>query len=204
MPDLSSWQTALPHLIMALAFGYLLGSVPFGLIFSRMAGLGDIRSIGSGSIGATNVLRSGKKGVAAATLIADFLKGAIPVLIAAKYGIDFALMAGLGAFLGHCLPVWLKFKGGKGVATYIGILAALSLKTVLVFAVVWLSTAAITRYSSLSSMLASASIPVALFWMGDIQSAELFTILTVLVWIFHHANIKRLLAGSESRIGDKG
>jgi glycerol-3-phosphate acyltransferase PlsY len=204
MPDLSSWQTALPALLAALAFGYLLGSVPFGLIFARMAGLGDIRKIGSGNIGATNVLRSGKKGVAAATLLADMLKGVLAVLIAGSYSLDFAIMAGLGAFLGHCFPVWLKFKGGKGVATYIGVLVALAWQGALVFAICWLLIAAVTRYSSLSALVASVAVPLALYYFGKTQIAELFILLSVLVWIFHRANISRLLAGTEGKIGSKG
>jgi glycerol-3-phosphate acyltransferase PlsY len=204
MPDLTSWQEALPFLAAALAFGYLLGSIPFGLIFAKMAGLGDIRNIGSGNIGATNVLRSGKKGVAAATLIADMLKGAVAVWIAGWYGADYAIMAGLGAFLGHCFPVWLKFQGGKGVATYVGVLLALSWQGLLVFAAVWLSIAAITRYSSLAALVAGVAVPVALFWMGMKQIGELFILLSLLVWVFHRANVQRLLSGSESKIGSKG
>ncbi|MGB7286673.1 MAG: glycerol-3-phosphate acyltransferase, partial [Salaquimonas sp.] len=147
MPDLANWQTALPYLSAALLVGYLLGSIPFGLIFAKFAGLGDIRKIGSGNIGATNVLRSGRKGVAAATLLADLLKGTVAVLVAGQYGADFAIMAGLGAFLGHCFPVWLGFKGGKGVATYLGVLLALAWQGAVVFAIIWLLIAAITRYS---------------------------------------------------------
>lgn len=204
MPDPISWQLALPYLLSALAFGYLLGSIPFGLIFAKMAGLGDIRKIGSGNIGATNVLRSGRKGVAAVTLIADMLKGAVAVWAAGYFGPDQAVMAGLGAFLGHCFPVWLKFKGGKGVATYVGVLLALAWQAMLVFAAVWLAVAAITRYSSLAALLASIAVPVSLYWMGKVQVGELFILLSVLVWIFHRANISRLLSGKESRIGSKG
>lgn len=204
MPDLSNWQLALPILLGALAFGYLLGSVPFGLIFARMAGLGDIRKIGSGNIGATNVLRSGKKGVAAATLLADMLKGVAAVLIAGQFGPDPAIMSGLGAFIGHCFPIWLKFKGGKGVATYIGVLVALAWQGALVFAVCWLVVAAVTRYSSLSALVAAIAVPIALFFFGKAQVAELFMLLSVLVWIFHRANISRLLAGTEGKIASKG
>jgi len=204
MPDPISWQLALPYLLAALAFGYVLGSIPFGLIFARMAGLGDIRSIGSGNIGATNVLRSGRKGVAAATLLADMAKGAIAVLIAGNFGPDQAIMAGLGAFLGHCFPVWLKFKGGKGVATYVGVLVALAWQGAAVFAMVWLATAAISRYSSLGALLASLAVPIALYWFGMVQVAELFILMSLLVWIFHRQNISRLLSGKESKIGSKG
>lgn len=204
MPDPISWQLALPYLLGALAFGYLLGSIPFGLIFAKMAGLGDIRKIGSGNIGATNVLRSGRKGVAFATLAADMLKGAAAVWIAGMFGPDQAIMAGLGAFLGHCFPVWLKFKGGKGVATYVGVLGALAWQGLIVFAVVWLLVAALTRYSSLAALIATVAVPAALYWLGKVQIGELFILMSLLVWIFHRANISRLLSGSESKIGSKG
>lgn len=204
MPDPISWQLALPYLLGALAFGYLLGSIPFGLIFAKMAGLGDIRKIGSGNIGATNVLRSGRKGVAFATLAADMLKGAAAVWIAGMFGPDQAIMAGLGAFLGHCFPVWLKFKGGKGVATYVGVLGALAWQGLIVFAAVWLLVAALTRYSSLAALIATVAVPAALYWLGKVQIGELFILMSLLVWIFHRANISRLLSGSESKIGSKG
>ena len=204
MPDPISWSHALPYYLAALAFGYLLGSIPFGLIFARMAGLGDIRKIGSGNIGATNVLRSGRKGIAALTLLADMLKGTLAAWLAGRYGPDPAIIAGLGAFLGHCFPVWLKFKGGKGVATYVGVLLALAWKAALVFAGVWLAVAAISRYSSLSALVATLAVPLALYWMGEIQVAELFLLMSALVWLFHRQNIARLLSGSESRIGGKG
>ena len=204
MPDPISWSHALPYYLAALAFGYLLGSIPFGLIFARMAGLGDIRKIGSGNIGATNVLRSGRKGIAALTLLADMLKGTLAAWLAGRYGPDPAIIAGLGAFLGHCFPVWLKFKGGKGVATYVGVLLALAWKAALVFAGVWLAVAAISRYSSLSALVATLAVPLALYWMGEIQVAELFVLMSALVWLFHRQNIARLLSGSDSRIGGKG
>lgn len=204
MPDPISWSHALPYYLAALAFGYLLGSIPFGLIFARLAGLGDIRKIGSGNIGATNVLRSGRKGIAALTLLADMLKGTAAVLLAGHYGPDPAIIAGLGAFLGHCFPVWLKFKGGKGVATYVGVLAALAWKGALVFVGVWLATAVITRYSSLSALVATLAVPLALYWLGHVQVAELFILLSALVWLFHRENISRLLSGAESKIGSKG
>lgn len=188
----------------ALLFGYLLGSIPFGLIFARMAGLGDIRKIGSGNIGATNVLRSGRKGVAAATLLADMLKGAIAVWIGQRFGMEAGLLAGLGAFLGHCFPVWLKFKGGKGVATYIGVLIILSWKAAAIFAVVWLLIAAITRYSSFAALIASLAVVAGLSWMNMNQVGYLFLLMTILIWIFHRANISRLLAGTEGKIGSKG
>ena len=198
MPDPISWSIAAPYLIGALLFGYLLGSIPFGLIFTRLAGMGDVRAIGSGNIGATNVLRTGNKKVAAATLIGDMLKGTLAVLIAWRFGPDQAVMAGLGAFLGHCFPVWLKFKGGKGI------LLGFSLKAVLVFAAVWLATAAITRYSSLSALLATIATPIALYIFGHVQWAELFTLLTLITFWRHRENIARLLKGEEGKIGKKG
>ena len=152
MPDPISWANAAPYYLAALAFGYLLGSIPFGLILTRMAGLGDVRKIGSGNIGATNVLRTGSKKLAAATLAGDLLKGFAAVLAAMMYGPDIAVIAGFGAYIGHCFPVWLGFRGGKGVATYIGILLGFTLKITLVFGVVWLLCAAITRYSSLAGL----------------------------------------------------
>lgn len=204
MPDPISWSIAAPYLISALVFGYLLGSIPFGLIFTRMAGMGDVRSIGSGNIGATNVLRTGNKRVAAMTLLGDMLKGTLAVVIAWRFGPDQAVMAGLGAFLGHCFPVWLKFKGGKGVATYIGILLGFTWKAVLVFAVVWLVTAALTRYSSLAALLATIATPIALYLLGHVQWAELFALLTLITFWRHRENIVRLLRYEEGKIGKKG
>ncbi|MGE3305723.1 MAG: glycerol-3-phosphate 1-O-acyltransferase PlsY [Rhizobiaceae bacterium] len=191
-------------ILIALAFGYLLGSIPFGLILTRAAGLGDVRSIGSGNIGATNVLRTGNKGLAAATLLLDALKGTAAVLIAGYWGPEAAMAAGLGAFLGHLFPVWLGFKGGKGVATYIGVLAGLSWQAGLVFAAAWLIVAAVTRYSSLAALVAAVAVPVYLLIVGSTDLAIFFVVLTVIVFWKHRANIERLLAGSESRIGSKG
>lgn len=203
MPDPISWSIALPYLLAALAFGYLLGSIPFGLIITRLAGLGDVRSIGSGNIGATNVLRTGHKSLAAATLIADMAKGFAAVWLATIFGPDQAIAAGLGAFLGHCFPVWLKFKGGKGVATYVGILIGFAWKAALVFAGVWFFIAAVTRYSSLAALLASIAATATLYKMGNIQVGELFVLLTFLVWLFHRQNFSRLLTGKENKIGKK-
>lgn len=192
------WSVAL-H---AFAFGYLLGSIPFGLVLTRIAGAGDIRAIGSGNIGATNVLRTGRKGLAALTLLCDALKGTVAVLIAHRFGGEnAAILAALGAFLGHLFPVWLSFKGGKGVATYIGILIGLAWHGALVFGVIWGVVAAITRYSSLSGLTASAAVPVWLWYVGAIQEAQLFALLAVLIWVKHHANIRRLMAGTEGKIG---
>src|SRR5918995_6546945 len=153
-------------IVLALVFGYLLGSIPFGLLITRAAGLGDVRNIGSGNIGATNVLRTGNKGLAALTLVLDALKGTAAVLIAGIYGPELALVAGFGAFLGHLFPVWLGFKGGKGVATYLGVLAGLAWNVALVFAVLWLAVAFIMRYSSLAALVASLAVPLTLFYLG--------------------------------------
>src|ERR687886_616119 len=164
MPESMNWSLAWPYFLAALAFGYLLGSIPFGVILTRLAGLGDLRRIGSGNIGATNVLRTGRKGLAAATLLGDGLKGAVAVLVMRwLWGPDTALLAGLGAFLGHLFPVWLGFRGGKGVATFIGVLIGLKLLAALIFAIIWLGLAFTTRYSSLSALVASAASPVALW-----------------------------------------
>jgi len=192
-------------LLLAALFGYLLGSIPFGLVITRAAGGPDVRTIGSGNIGATNVLRTGRKGLAAATLLCDALKGTAAVLLAGYYaGHEAALAAGLGAFLGHLFPVWLKFKGGKGVATYIGLLIGLYWPAALVFCGLWLVVAFIGRYSSLSALIASALTPLALYLLGQPTTALLFLVLTVLLWIMHRANIARLLAGTEGKIGAKG
>jgi glycerol-3-phosphate acyltransferase PlsY len=190
-----------PAFVAALAFGYLLGSIPFGIVLTKLGGTADIRAIGSGNIGATNVLRTGRKGLAVATLLGDALKGTLAVLIAALYGRDLALAAALGAFLGHLYPVWLKFHGGKGVATYIGILLALAWPVGLAFCLVWIAVAALTRYSSLSGLLASAVSPVALWMLGDHPGALVMALLTVLLWIKHRANLVRLVNGSEGKIG---
>jgi glycerol-3-phosphate acyltransferase PlsY len=189
---------------LALLFGYLLGSIPFGLILTRIAGGPDVRTIGSGNIGATNVLRTGSKGLAVATLLGDALKGTVAVLAAGLYaGHDAALAAGLGAFLGHLYPVWLKFKGGKGVAIYIGLLLGLFWPGALVFCFIWLVVAAASRYSSLAALVASALTPLAMWFSGAQSTALLFLLLTTLLWIMHRANIARLLNGSEGKIGAK-
>jgi glycerol-3-phosphate acyltransferase PlsY len=194
-----------PHILLALAFGYLLGSIPFGLVLTRLAGGPDLRAIGSGNIGATNVLRTGNKALAAATLLGDMLKGTVAVLLAQQFGLGAAiaggLAAGLGAFLGHLFPVWLGFKGGKGVATYIGVLLALVWQAALAFGVIWIVVALSTRYSSLSALVASAATPAILWFMGYPAEALLFLIMTVLIWFMHRANIARLLNGTEGKIG---
>jgi len=197
----SDWPPALPY-AAALAIGYLLGSIPFGLILTRCAGTPDIRSIGSGNIGATNVLRTGSKALAAATLAGDALKGTAAVL-AARYafGPDAALAAAAGALLGHIFPVWLGFKGGKGVATYIGLLIGLAWPAAVVFCLVWLAVAALTRYSSLAALAASAATPVVLWFTADPRTAILFALLTILLWVMHRPNMVRLLGGTEHKIG---
>lgn len=211
MPDPINLSHTAPFLVLALLFGYLVGSIPFGVILTRLSGTGDLRKIGSGNIGATNVLRTGNKGLAALTLLGDLFKGTIAVWAAGKYGPDTAIVAGFAAFIGHCFPVWLRFKGGKGVATYIGILLAFSWKGVVLFALVWLGTAFVTRYSSLAGLLASLTTPIAIFALAGslvsgishLQLAQLFAAMTVILWIRHRENIKRLISGTESRIGKK-
>ena len=190
--------------LLAALFGYLLGSIPFGLLITRAAGLGDVRKIGSGNIGATNVLRTGNKGLAALTLLLDGLKGTVAVLIAGLYGADLAIIAGFFAFIGHLFPVWLGFKGGKGVATYIGVLAGLMWKVALVFAAVWIAVALLLRYSSLAALIAAVVVPLTLLFMGYQDFAVVFAVMSVIVFIKHRANISRLMAGTESRIGSKG
>lgn len=204
MSDFFNGQAGIPLLLLALVFGYLFGSIPFGLILTRMAGLGDVRSIGSGNIGATNVLRTGNKKLAAATLLLDMLKGTSAVLIAGVVSPEAAIVAGFGAFLGHIFPVWLKFKGGKGVATYLGVLLGLFWQGALIFAAVWLIVAYMTRYSSLAALVAAVVVPIALYFVGMHQIALLFLVLTIIVFIKHGANIQRLVSGTEGKIGSKG
>src|SRR5882762_10490979 len=190
--------------ILALVLGYLLGSIPFGLLLTRFAGTQDLRSIGSGNIGATNVLRTGRRGLAAATLLCDMLKGTLAVVLAGTYGgPEVAMLAGLAAFLGHLFPVWLNFKGGKGVAVYIGVLMGLFWPAAVVYCVLWLATAATSRYSSLSALVASFVTPIFLWWFGHPALASLFAVLTMLLFYMHRENIKRLQAGTEGRIGEK-
>src|SRR6186997_301833 len=168
--------------LLALGLGYLLGSIPFGLILTRLAGHGDVRDIGSGNIGATNVLRTGNKKLAALTLLLDLLKGTTAVLIGARFGPDAAILGGLGAFFGHLFPVWLGFKGGKGVATFLGCLIGLNLWAALAFAAIWLAVAFASRYSSLSALVASAATPVVLWALGQRPMAGLFVALAALLW----------------------
>ncbi|MDR3423081.1 MAG: glycerol-3-phosphate 1-O-acyltransferase PlsY [Xanthobacteraceae bacterium] len=188
--------------VASFAFGYLCGSIPFGILLTRLAGGPDLRAVGSGNIGATNVLRTGRKGLAAATLLGDMLKGTAAVLITSSVlGPNFAVAAAIGAFIGHLFPVWLNFGGGKGVATYIGLLLGLAWPAAVFFCAVWLLIAALTRYSSLAALVASAATPAFLYWRGDPRHGSVFLLLSVLLWIMHRANIGRLLRGEEGKIG---
>ena len=190
------------YIALALVVGYLLGSIPFGLVLTKFAGTGDIRAVGSGNIGATNVLRTGRKGLAAATLLGDMLKGAVAVLVIRKIGgIDPALGSGFCAVMGHVFPVWLNFKGGKGVATYIGVLIAVSWPVALSFGIIWGIVAALSRYSSLAGLIATAATPVLLWIFVRGNAAWVFALLAALVWFMHRANIERLMAGTEPKIG---
>ena len=189
-------------IIVALLLGYLLGSIPFGVLLTKAAGLGDVRSIGSGNIGATNVLRTGRKDLAIATLLLDGLKGTLAVVIALAWGPNAAIAAVLGAFLGHVFPVWLNFKGGKGVATFLGCLLGLYWPAALFFAAMWIATARATRYSSLSALVATALTPVFLLVSHRVGDAGLAMALGVLLFVTHRENIGRLKAGTESRIGE--
>jgi acyl phosphate:glycerol-3-phosphate acyltransferase len=192
--------------LFALAFGYLCGSIPFGLILTRWAGTADLRSLGSGNIGATNVLRTGRRDLAAATLALDALKGTFAVLLA-QYAVGGwgALFAAVGAFFGHLYPIWLSFKGGKGVATFLGCLLGAAWPGAVVFAAVWMLVAFLTRYSSAAALIASAVAPAALFAaFGRPQAGAVFLGLAAVLWLRHRANIERLLNGTETKIGAKG
>lgn len=211
-------------LLIAAVFGYLLGSIPFGLIFTQLAGLGDLRRIGSGNIGATNVLRTGHKGVAALTLAADILKGTAAVLLAPEFvgilaeitgframgdtelepGLMFAAAAGAyGAFLGHLFPIWLGFKGGKGVATYIGVATGMFWPGALAFVAAWLTMAFALRYSSLSALVAAVVAPIVVAVMGHGITAMIMAPLSLVLIAMHHQNIRRLASGREPKIGAK-
>lgn len=197
----ADWSGALVY-FAAFAGGYLLGSIPFGLILAKLFGLGDLRQIGSGNIGATNVLRAGSKGLAALTLLLDAAKGTVAVLLAASWGENAAMLAGLGAFLGHLFPVWLGFRGGKGVATYLGVLLGLYWPAAAAFAAIWLIVAFATRYSSLAALAASGASVLMLALTGQWRLAALFLLLTVLLYVRHATNIGRLTRGEEARIGE--
>ena len=185
----------------ALVFGYLMGSIPFGLLLTQVAGTPDLRLLGSGNIGATNVLRTGRKDLALATLVLDAGKAAVAVLVARFFSLDFAILAGLGAFVGHLFPIWLHFRGGKGVATYLGCLFALTWQAALAFIAIWVAVAALWRYSSAAALAASLATPPLLLLLGFANEAALFAGLTALLWIMHRANIGRLIAGTEGKIG---
>lgn len=187
--------------ILAVLFGYMLGSIPFGLVLTRMSGGGDLRQIGSGNIGATNVLRTGKKWLAILTLLLDVAKGSAAVIFASKFSESLGILAGLGAFLGHLYPLWLRFKGGKGVATLLGIVAALSWQAGLIFALVWLGALAVWRYSSVSGMLAALSVPFSAIFLGKFGWVAMFIGFALLVILKHHSNIERLMAGEEPKVG---
>ncbi|WP_455373531.1 glycerol-3-phosphate 1-O-acyltransferase PlsY [Limibacillus halophilus] len=204
MPDPISWEYAWPYILAAFVGGYLFGAIPFGLVLTRLAGLGDLRKIGSGNIGATNVLRTGRKDLAALTLLLDSGKGAIAALVAAKWGPDAMLAAGFAAVLGHNFPVWLRFKGGKGVATTLGTLLAVAWEVGLASCGTWLLVAALFRISSLAALIALAASPL-FAWLiyGDLQLVQFTGLLALLAWVRHHANIRRLLKGEEPRIGRK-
>ncbi|MES1991264.1 MAG: glycerol-3-phosphate 1-O-acyltransferase PlsY [Pseudomonadota bacterium] len=209
MISLLSETTNLPWVFAALAIGYLLGSIPFGLIFTRMAGLGDIRDIGSGNIGATNALRTGNKTVAGATFVCDAAKGAAAVLLltylapSLELVLPLAMLAGAAAFLGHLYPVWLGFKGGKGISTFIGINLALFWPVGLLFCVTWLLVAVTTRYSSLAALVAALATPVYLYFFEHYDLLPLSIFLVAFIYYAHRDNISRLHAGTESRIGAK-
>ncbi|CAN1556931.1 COG0344 Predicted membrane protein [Rhabdaerophilaceae bacterium] len=195
--------------VVSLFFGYICGSVPFGLLLTRLAGTEDIRSIGSKSIGATNVLRTGRKDLAVATVLLDALKGTFAVWLASRWGISAGVVAGVGAFLGHIYPVWLRFHGGKGVATYLGVLLALWWPGLVLFAIIWLCTAALSRYSSLSALIAVPVTVIVRLWLDlsagglSMLAIALVAMSTLLIYK-HQANISRLLAGTEGKIGQKG
>ncbi len=201
MIDPLDWGHAAPYLLAALAFGYLLGAIPFGLLVTRLAGLGDIRRIGSGNIGATNVLRAGNKGLAALTLVLDVSKGAAAVLLGGLYGPDIAIVTALGAFLGHLFPVWLRFRGGKGVATALGMLLAFSWPVGILTAMIWVSLIAVTRYSSVGALGSTAVTPFLCLWLATPQITEFISFICLLIWVRHAGNIRRLIGGTETRFG---
>ncbi len=201
MPDPISWAHSWPYFAVCFAAAYVVGSVPFGLLLSRYMGLGDIRKIGSGNIGTINVLRTGSKKLAAVTLVLDAGKGAVAVAVAQAYGPDMAVTAAAGAVIGHMVPVWLMFRGGKGVATALGALLVIAWPVGVLCCLTWLAVAALSRIASLSSMSAFAASPFYAWYLADPQRTELAAFLAVIVIVRHHANIRRLLKGEEPRIG---
>ncbi len=200
MIDPISWGYSWPYFATAALIGYLVGSVPFGLFLTRLAGHGDVRKIGSGNIGATNVLRTGNKKAAAATLVLDAGKGAVTVLIAENYGPDITIVAAASVLVGHQFPVWLKFYGGKGVATALGILVAMSFPVGCLACATWLFAAMVFRYSSLSALFAVSAAPLFMWWLADIQKTEFAIAMALLVSIRHSRNVIRLLNGREPKI----
>ena len=198
------WSVIWPYFVLAAAASYLLGSIPFGLVLTRLAGFGDVRNIGSGNIGATNVLRTGNKPLAAATLLLDGGKGAAAVAIGGAYwGPDIAMVAALGSLLGHLFPVWLRFRGGKGAAIGLGILLALAWPVGIAACLTWFAVAVVFRYSSLAALAAFATAPAFAWWLADPQTMEFAAFMAVVIWLKHAGNIRRLVRGGESRIGKK-
>lgn len=204
MIDPTIYEQSFLALLVAGLVGYLIGSVPFGLILTRFAGLGDIRDIGSKNIGATNVLRTGRRDLALFTFLLDATKGLVAVLLTSVWwGGLLAAAAGLGAFLGHILPVWIGFRGGKGVATFLGVSLGLWWPAAVFFALVWIGIAIVTRYSSLAALTASITVPIAMLIHGVPEWAGLTALMTAILWLRHLGNIRRLLSGTESRIGSR-
>ncbi len=202
LPDVMGWDRAWPWLLAALCGGYLIGSVPGGVLMTRAMGLGDLRKVGSGNIGATNVLRTGNKKAAAGTLLIDMIKGVIAVVVfGALWGDLSAQLAGLGAFLGHCFPIWLRFKGGKGVATFLGVTLGFGFWAGLLCCAAWLVFAALFRISSLAALLMSLTAPAWLWLTGGKGAIWVSLILIVIIWVRHHENLVRLLKGEETKIG---
>ncbi len=202
LPDIMNWDRAWPWLLSAMACGYLIGSIPGGVLMTRMMGLGDLRKVGSGNIGATNVLRTGNKKAAAGTLLIDMMKGVVAVVLFAQLWGDLsAQLAGLGAFLGHCFPIWLRFKGGKGIATFLGVILGFSFWAGLACCAAWLVFAGLFRISSLAALLMSLTAPVWLWFLGGKGAIWVALILIVLTWARHHENLGRLFRGAEPKIG---
>lgn len=201
MIDPISWEFAWPYVLAAFAGGYFLGAIPFGLILTRLAGLGDVRKIGSGNIGATNVLRTGRKGLAALTMLLDIGKGSGAALVGSLYGPDIMIVASFGVLIGHLFPVWLRFRGGKGVASALGVMLVLAWPAALISIVLWVAVIYMTRYSSLGALVATFCIPFMCYWLASPQIAEFSVLIAVLVWSRHIANIRRLLNGTESKVG---
>lgn len=203
MMDPVAWNSPTLYFLAAVVLGYMLGAIPFGLVLTKLSGLGDIRSIGSGNIGATNVLRTGRKDLAAATLLLDGGKGTAAALLGAYYGPDVMLVAAFAAFIGHLFPVWLRFKGGKGVATFLGVLLGVAWPVGVFACLTWLAVAFTLRYSSLSALVAAALSPVLAWFVIGPEVAILAALMAVLVYLRHHENIARLLKGTEPKIGKK-